>query len=139
MDYKKIIEAKYNRKDWQDLLRDIFHNNVRFFTSVGEVKVNSRLAKSAIYLGNISLSDGESLAVYEVELADNVDIVRNRRGIRDMLTKDWRDAGYAGAFMFCYRKTKVFFGFPMLVKPGGLTKTANTKKSRLTQNATRTY
>lgn len=59
MDYKKIIEAKYNRKDWQDLLRDIFHNNVRFFTSVGEVKVNSRLAKSAIYLGNISLSDGE--------------------------------------------------------------------------------
>ena len=128
MDYKKIIEAKYNRKDWQDLLRDIFHNNVRFFTSVGEVKVNSRLAKSAIYLGNISLSDGESLAVYEVELADNVDIVRNRRGIRDMLTKDWRDAGYAGAFMFCYRKNESVLRFSYVSETWGFNKNGEYEK-----------
>lgn len=128
MDYKKIIEAKYNRKDWQDLLRDIFHNNVRFFTSVGEVKVNSRLAKSAIYLGNISLSDGESLAVYEVELADNVDIVRNRRGIRDMLTKDWRDSGYAGAFMFCYRKNESVLRFSYVSETWGFNKNGEYEK-----------
>ena len=128
MDYKKIIEAKYNRKDWQDLLRDIFHNNVKFFTSVGEVEVNSRLAKSAIFLGNISLSDGESLAVYEVELADNVDIARNRRGIRDLLTKDWRNAGYAGAFMFCYRKNESVLRFSYVSETWGFNKNGEYEK-----------
>ena len=46
-------------------------------------------------LGKISLVDGESIAIYEVELSDKVDIERNRRGIRDMLTTDWRNMGYA--------------------------------------------
>lgn len=104
MNYKEVIEAKYNREAWQQLLHDIFLNKVQFYRSTSEVKVNSRLAKSALYIGIISLSDGESLGVYEVELVDEVDIERNKRGIRDMLTKDWKDMGHAGAFMFCYRK-----------------------------------
>ena len=103
MDYKSIIESKYNRAAWQELLHDIFRGKVQFWNTPSSIKVSSRFAKEAIYLGKISLSDGESIAVYEVELSDNVDIVRNRRGIRDMLTTDWRNAGHAGAFMFCYR------------------------------------
>ena len=91
MNYKEVIEAKYNREAWQQLLHDIFLNKAQFYNSTSEVKVNSRLAKSALYIGRISLSDGESLGVYEVELADKVDIERNKRGIRDMLTKDWKD------------------------------------------------
>ena len=101
MNYKEVIEAKYNREAWQQLLHDIFLNKVQFYNSTSEVKVNSRLAKSALYIGRISLSDGESLGIYEVELADKVDIERNKRGIRDMLTKDWKDMGrYAPTFVF---------------------------------------
>ena len=77
MNYKKIIESKYNREAWQQLLHDIFLNNVSFWRSPKEVKANSRLAKSALNLGKISLSDGEALAIYEVELSDKVDIERN--------------------------------------------------------------
>ena len=106
MNYKEIIESKYNREAWQQLLHDIFLSNVSFWRSPKEVKANSRLAKNALNLGKISLSDGEALAIYEVELSDKVNIERNRAGIRDMLTKDWRDMGYAGAFLFCYRKNE---------------------------------
>ena len=106
MDYKNIIESRYNREAWQLLLHDIFHNKVNFWRTPSEVRVSSRLAKQALNLGKISLADGESIAIYEVELTDNVDIERNRRGIRDMLTTDWRNMGYAGAFMFCYRKNE---------------------------------
>ena len=47
MNYKEVIEAKYNREAWQQLLHDIFLNKVQFYNSTSEVKVNSRLAKSA--------------------------------------------------------------------------------------------
>lgn len=111
MNYKEVIESRYNRAAWQQLLHDIFHNKVNFWNRPSEVRVSSRLAKQALNLGKISLSDGESIAVYEVELTDNMNIERNRRGIRDMLTTDWRNMGYAGAFMFCYRKNESVLRF----------------------------
>ena len=83
MNYKEVIEAKYNREAWQQLLHDIFLNKVQFYNSTSEVKVNSRLAKSALYIGRISLSDGESLGIYEVELADKVFFFQAEDGIRD--------------------------------------------------------
>ena len=119
MNYKEIIESKYNREAWQQLLHDIFLNNVSFWRSPKEVKANIRLAKSALNLGKISLSDGEALAIYEVELSDKVDIERNRAGIRDMLTKDWRDMGYAGAFLFCYRKNESVLRFSYVSETWG--------------------
>ena len=88
MNYKEIIESKYNREAWLNLLHDIFLNKAVFRTPY-EVKVNSRLANVALKLGTITLSDEQQLAVYEVELSDKVDIERNKRGIRDMLTSDW--------------------------------------------------
>ena len=122
MNYKEIIESKYNREAWQQLLHDIFLNNVSFWRSPKEVKANSRLAKNALNLGKISLSDGEALAIYEVELSDKVDIERNRAGIRDMLTKDWRDMGYAGAFLFCYRKNESVLRFSYVSETWGFNK-----------------
>ena len=122
MNYKEIIESKYNREAWQQLLHDIFLSNVSFWRSPKEVKANSRLAKNALNLGKISLSDGEALAIYEVELSDKVDIERNRAGIRDMLTKDWRDMGYAGAFLFCYRKNESVLRFSYVSETWGFNK-----------------
>ena len=128
MDYKNIIEAKYNREAWQSLLHDIFLNKVSFWRTPSSVRVNSRLAKEALNLGKISLSDGESLAIYEVELSDNVDIERNRRGIRDMLTSDWRDMGYAGAFMFCHRKNESILRFSYVSETWGFNKQGEYEK-----------
>ena len=85
MNYKEVIESKYNREAWQKLLYDIFRNKISFWNTPSAVHVSSRLAKEALNLGKISLVDGESIAIYEVELSDKVDIERNRRGIRDML------------------------------------------------------
>ena len=111
MNYKEVIESKYNREAWQQLLHDIFHSKITFWNKTAPVHVSSRLAKEALNLGKISLADGESIAIYEVELTDNVDIERNRRGIRDMLTSHWRNMGYAGAFMFCFRKNESVLRF----------------------------
>ena len=81
MDYRSIIESKYNRQNWQSLLHDIFQNKVQFWQQPQEVVVDKKMAKSALYTGKISLSDGHIIAIYEVELSDNIVIERNRVGI----------------------------------------------------------
>ena len=73
MNYKEIIESRYNRDAWQQLLHDIFLSKV-VFRAPYEVKVNSHFAKKALKLGTITLSDEQQLAIYEVELSDKVDI-----------------------------------------------------------------
>ena len=128
MNYKEVIESRYNREAWQQLLHDIFHNKVNFWNRPSEVQVSSRLAKQALNLGKISLSDGESIAVYELELTDNVSIERNRRGIRDMLTTDWRNMGYAGAFMFCFRKNESVLRFSYVSETWGFNKQGDYEK-----------
>lgn len=110
MDYKTIIESKYNRKNWQLLLHDIFGSRANLQQQPFHVETSSSLAKNALCLGKITLSDEQTIAVYEVELNDSVDIERNRRGIRDMLASAWRGI-HAGAFMFCYRNNESVLRF----------------------------
>ena len=111
MDYRPIIESKYNRENWQQLLHDIFGRKVEFWSTPSVVSTNSQFARQALWLGTITLSDDQTIAIYEVELAESVDIERNRRGIRDMLLTQWRNNGNAGAFMFCYRKNESVLRF----------------------------
>lgn len=111
MNYKEIIESRYNRQNWQLLLHDIFGNKIKFWSTPSIVPTNSQFARQALWLGTITLSDEQTISVYEVELADSVDIERNRRGIRDMLLTQWRNNGNAGAFMFCYRKNESVLRF----------------------------
>ncbi len=103
MDYRSIIESRYNRTRWQELLHDIFRHNVQFWQQPQHVPVDENVAKKALYTGKISLPDGHVIAIYEVELSDKVVIERNRAGIRNLLCTSWRGMGCTGAFMFCYR------------------------------------
>ena len=111
MNYKEVIESRYNRQNWQLLLHDIFGNKIKFWNTPSTIPTCSQFAKQALWLGTITLSDNQTISVYEVELSDSVDIERNRRGIRDMLLTDWRNNGNAGAFMFCYRKNESVLRF----------------------------
>ena len=111
MDYRKILESRYDRKDWQDLLHDIFHQKVQFWQQPQQVPVDKTTAKQALYMGKITLADGNILAVYEVELSDNVSIKRNRAGIRNLLCSNWKGMGCVGAFMFCFRKNEAVLRF----------------------------
>lgn len=127
IDYRKIIESRYNRQNWQLLLRDIFKSRVEFWATPYEISTNSSMAKQALWLGTITLSDDETIAIYEVELSDSVDIERNRRGIRDMLLTEWRNRD-AGAFMFCYRKTESVLRFSYVSETWGFNKQGEYEK-----------
>lgn len=111
MDYRQIIESRYNRKNWQELLFDIFRNKAQFWQQPQRVTVDESMAKSAYYTGKITLPDGHTIAIYEVELSDSVVIERNRAGIRNLLCTNWRGMGCSGAFMFCFRQQEAVLRF----------------------------
>ncbi len=103
MDYRDIIESKYDRKAWEALLHDIFKSGANFLASPLPVDSNSNLTESSFQLGSITLKDDKKIAVYEIKLSDTVDIINNRAGIRKLMMSHWKMQGCAGAFMFCYR------------------------------------
>ena len=111
MDYRSIIESRYDRQNWQELLYDIFRSNVHFWQQPQRIIADESMAKSAYYTGKIDLPDGHTIAVYEVELNDSVVIERNRAGIRNLLCSNWRGMGCSGAFMFCYRRNEAVLRF----------------------------
>ncbi len=127
MNYKEVIESKYNRQKWQLLLYDIFGSKADLWASPYEISTNSDLSKQTFWLGTITLTDGETIAVYEVELSDKVEIERNRRGIRDMLLSEWRNRD-AGAFMFCYRKDESVLRFSYVSETWGFNKQGEYEK-----------
>jgi len=134
MDYRSVIESKYNRQNWQALLYDIFRNKVQFWQQPQSVPVDKDMAKSALYTGKITLPDGHVIAIYEVELSDNVIIERNRAGIRNLLLSSWRGMGCAGAFMFCFRQNEAVLRFSYVsesfafTEDGSLTKESTDTK-----------
>jgi hypothetical protein len=111
MDYKEILEAKYNRSAWITMLQDIFRQNVVFFATPAPVAVNSDIANHAYYLGKITLTDNQQIAIYEVQLTHHIHIEHNKATLRNLLVKDWRNSGFAGAFMLCYRSDKSVLRF----------------------------
>ena len=111
MDYRSIIESKYDRSNWQGLLYDIFRQKVQFWQQPQSVPVDENMAKCALYIGKITLPDGHIIAIYEVELSDSVIIERNRAGIRNLLCSNWRGMGCSGAFMFCFRQDETVLRF----------------------------
>lgn len=134
MDYRSIIESKYNRSDWQQLLYDIFRQKVQFWQQPQQVSVDENMAKRALYLGKITLPDGHVIAIYEVELSDSVIIERNRAGIRNLLCTNWREMGCSGAFMFCFRQNEAVLRFSyvseslVFTEEGSLTKESTATK-----------
>lgn len=111
MDYRSVIESKYRRESWLELLHDIFRSGANFRTTPITVNANSPLAVSSLQLGTITLADDNKIAVYEIKLSDSVDIIANRVGIRNLLHNDWRAKGCVGAFMFCYRENESVLRF----------------------------
>lgn len=111
MDYREVIESKYSRLPWEKLLHDIFKSKAEFFANPAVVSANKDIVRGVYYIGKITLADNNLIAVYEVKLSEKVEINRMKRGIRDLLVPEWRNGGFAGAFMLCYKESESVLRF----------------------------
>ena len=100
---KNILSAKFDFNVWKELL-DKFFPKVDFFTSIATI--TDSLVKSGGHVGNIRLDDGRSLAIFRFEVADNVQISRNRKSLRDIAAKHVDQGLIHGALVFYYSQNQ---------------------------------
>ncbi len=86
------LRAEYTRENWKKIVNAIFPNR-EFFATEEPVEMTKQaqrdLTQKIIRFGNIKLDDGNSLALYEVELKTNAThITRNRVGLRNLITNE---------------------------------------------------
>lgn len=86
------LRAEYTRDNWKKIVNAIFPNR-EFFATEEPVEMTKQaqrdLTQKIIRFGNIKLDDGNSLALYEVELKTNAThITRNRVGLRNLITSE---------------------------------------------------
>lgn len=96
---KNILSAKFDFDIWKDLLEKIFPK-VEIFTRVARIADSH--VKDGGHVGNIRLDDGRSLAIFRFEVADNVQISRNRKSLRDIAAKYVDQGLIHGALVFYY-------------------------------------
>jgi len=96
---KHILSAKFDFDVWKELLNTLFPK-VELFNK--EVQVDASLIKQGGHVGNARLDDGHSLAIFKFEVADSVQISRNRRGLRDIAAKYVDQSVIHGALVFYY-------------------------------------
>lgn len=96
---RHILSAKFDFDVWKELLNTLFPK-VELFNK--EVEIDASLIKQGGHVGNVRLDDGRSLAIFRFEVADSVQITRNRRGLRDIAAKYVDQSLIHGALVFYY-------------------------------------
>ena len=78
--------SSYNREQWKIALNAAFEK-VDYFAKQNNLAVQNGYTVSCKQLGSIMLNDSKSIALFEVEVADSINIERNRKGLRDIAAK----------------------------------------------------
>ena len=84
-DIRNILEAPYNRKVWKSFIQTQFTNNNLL---ANDAPLN--LGKSDLYtdcysLGNYAIDDYTKIGIFEIQLADKVNLSRNRVALRNLI------------------------------------------------------
>ena len=110
---KNILSATFDFNVWKDLLKKIFPK-VEFFTSVTNI-MDSHV-KNGGQVGIIRLDDSRSLAIFCFEVADNVQISRNRKNLRDIAAKYVDQGLIHGALVFYYSQNQDDYRLTFIAK-----------------------
>lgn len=110
---KNILSARFDFDIWKDLLEKIFPK-VEVFTSVA--KIADSHVKDGGHVGNIRLDDGRSMAIFRFEVADNVQISRNRKSLRDIAAKYVDQGLIHGALVFYYSQDQDDYRLTFIAK-----------------------
>ena len=96
---KQILSAKFDFEAWKPVLEQMFLK-IDYLTK--EIQIDASLVKSGGQIGTIRLDDGRSLGLFRFEVADNIIIARNRKGLRDIAIKYVDQDIIHGALVFYY-------------------------------------
>lgn len=83
---QQLLQQPYTTENWKQLLQYVF-KNVQLLEDPPQIPINDDRVKSFKQYGSVKLSDGKILALFELNLHDNVNLIRNRVGLNDIVSR----------------------------------------------------
>lgn len=83
-DLRHILQQPYQPEDWRKVFDFVFPN-VSYLKSPQAIPFSNEKVESFKQLGAVRLNDGKNLAIFEVKVAPNVNIPRNRVELRNLV------------------------------------------------------
>ena len=83
---KKILNKKYNRDEWKNLAKNIFHD-IEYFKEPLLIKTENSKILDFVQIGNLKLNDKKKIALFELKLIKNLNIYKNKVELRNIVTK----------------------------------------------------
>ena len=99
----QLDEDKYFPAQWKTVL-NLFFKKIDYFSHPENVFPNDEKVIDGKQIGTVKLDDGKQLAIFTVEVADSISIVRNRQGLREIAAKHIDQNIIHGALAFFYNK-----------------------------------
>jgi adenine-specific DNA-methyltransferase len=88
-----ILNSQYSSTRWKTFLSELFTSSNFFSNPTALLGINATVASQALQIGSITIIENgitRNIAVYEVTLADNIVLERNRVGLRNLLKPHWK-------------------------------------------------
>ena len=114
---KHILSSKFDFEKWKDLLGTMFLK-IDYLTK--PIQIEAALVKSGGQVGMIRLDDGRFLGLFKFEVADNIKIARNRKGLRDIAIKYVDQDITHGALVFYYSENQADYRLTFVSKQTSL-------------------
>ncbi|GAA4314573.1 hypothetical protein GCM10023115_28250 [Pontixanthobacter gangjinensis] len=83
---QQLLQQPYTTENWKQLISHVF-KNVQLVETPREIPIDDKRVKSLKQYGTVQLNDGKFLALFELTLHDNVNLIRNRVGLNDIVSK----------------------------------------------------
>ncbi|MVM29386.1 hypothetical protein GO755_05025 [Spirosoma sp. HMF4905] len=113
---KQIFCHRYQFDNLRTVIDALFPQADKYLSRPIQLDTDEDKARSVIQRGRITLADGRSLALFEVEVADGVIIQRNRRGLRDIAARYIDQDIIHGALVFYYSPRQADYRLSLIAK-----------------------
>ena len=115
----QLAENKYFPDNWKSIL-NLFFNKVDYFNHQENLFSDSSKVIDGRQVGTVRLDNGKQLAIFTVEVADNISIIRNRQGLREIASKYIDQNIIHGSLAFFYNKKQADYRFSFIAKEASI-------------------
>ena len=115
----QLAEDKYFPDQWKTVL-NLFFKKIDYFSHPENLFTENDKVIAGKQLGTVKLDDGKQLAIFTVEVADSISIVRNRQGLREIAAKHIDQNIIHGSLAFFYNKKQANYRFSFIAKEASI-------------------
>ncbi|MGF1637620.1 MAG: hypothetical protein ACFCUU_11155, partial [Cyclobacteriaceae bacterium] len=118
-DLKHRLQQPFEFSIWKEILPLLF-KKIDYFSHPENIFPNDEKVIDGKQIGSIKLDDGKQLAIFTVEVADSICIIRNLQGLREIAAKHIDQNIIHGALAFFHNKNQADYRFSFIAKEAGL-------------------